>query len=71
MRPAPKISPITTAVAEICTALKPRIRRCSGKSGLACANWKIDWLNHSPIDALTAIQVGASNQTCELRRRSR
>ena len=59
--------PTITAVAEIWTALKPRIRDWSGNFGFAWANWKIDWLNHSPIDALTAIHVGASSQTCEVR----
>ncbi len=70
-RPSPKMIPITTTAAEIWTALKPRISDWSGKSGFACANWKIDWLNHSPIDALTAIQVGARSQTWELRSSSR
>ena len=53
------------------SASKPCIRNWSGKRGFACENWKSDWLNHSPIEALTAIQVGASSQTWEERRRSR
>ncbi len=47
--------------------MNPPIRTWSGNSGFALANWKIDWLNHRPIDALTAIHVGASSQTCALR----
>ena len=69
--PSPKMTPMTRAVTEIWTAVKPCIRNWSGKRGSSLANWKIDWLNHSPIDALTAIQVGASSHTWELRRSSR
>ena len=67
MRPAPKINPMTTAASEIWIGLKPWSRNWSGKRGSAFENWKIDWLNHRPIEAFTAIQVGASSQTCELR----
>ncbi len=63
--------PMTTATAEISTALKPCRRNWSGKRGSAFENWKMDWLNQSPIEALTAIQVGASSQTWEVVRRTR
>ena len=53
------------AATEIWLASKPRIRRWSGKRGFACENWKSDWLDHRPIAALTAIQVGASSRTCD------
>src|SRR5919109_2948921 len=65
--PAPKMIPMTTAAVEICQPSNPLIRTWSGNSGLAWANWKIDWLNQRPIEALTAIHVGASSQTCALR----
>ena len=42
------------------------MRTWSGKPGRPRENWKIDWLNHRPIAALTAIHVGASSQTCEV-----
>ncbi len=45
-------------------ASKPRISCCPGNLGFCFENWKSDWLNHSPIDALTAIQVGARSRTC-------
>ena len=52
-------------------AVKPPISTWSGKLGSPLASWKIDWLNHRPIAALTAIQVGASSQTCDVRISSR
>ena len=70
-RPTPKMMAMAIAASVIWIALNPRIRAWSGKAGFSLANWKIDWLNHSPIDALTAIHVGASSQTWELRSSSR
>jgi hypothetical protein len=34
-------------------------------------SWKIDWLVHAPMNALTAIHVGASSQTDGLARTPR
>ena len=65
--PAPKMIPTTSAPRLICHGSNPPCSSWSGCSGFAAVSWKIDWLSHRPIDALTAIQVGASNQTCELR----
>ncbi len=48
-------------------AVKPDISAWSGNLGSPLASWKNDWLSHTPIDALRAIQVGASSQTCEVR----
>ena len=59
---------MTTAAAEIWPGLKPCRRTGPGSAGRAFENWKIDWLNHSPIAAFTAIQVGARSHTCEVRR---
>ena len=70
MSPAPKTIPMTTAASEIWIGVKPRAGAWSGNRGSSRENWKIDWLNHSPIEALTAIQVGASSQTCDERRSS-
>ena len=71
-RPTPKTIPMTTAASEIWIGDEARASGPGrGSAGSAFANWKIDWLNHRPIDALTAIQVGASSQTWELRSSSR
>ena len=71
-RPAPNTIAMTIAAIVIWLASKPRISCCSGNVGLGFENWKSDWLNQSPIEALTAIQVGARSRTCadrhELRR---
>ena len=69
--PAPKTIAITIAVTVISLASKPRMSTWSGNFGFACENWNSDWLNQSPIEALTAIQVGASRRTCADRTSSR
>ena len=52
-------------------AVKPPISTWSGNLGSPFASWKNDWLSHTPIAALSAIQVGASSQTCDVRMSSR
>ena len=64
-RPAPKTTAMTMAAIVIWLASKPAIRRWSGNFGFAFENWKSDWLNHRPMLALTAIQVGARSRTCD------
>ena len=64
-RPTPKTTAMAIAARVIWLASKPRIRNWSGKSGFGFENWKSDWLNHSPMLALRAIQVGASRRTCD------
>ena len=61
-RPAPKMTAIAMAASVISLARNPRISTWSGNAGFALANWNSDWLIHSPIEALMAIQVGASRQ---------
>ena len=62
---------MTSAPIVIWLAVKPPISSCSGNFGLPLASWKTDWLSHTPMAALTAIQVGASSHTCDVRMRSR
>ena len=59
---------LATAASEIWPGWKPWCSVCSGNRGSTLENWKIDWLNHSPIEALTAIHVGARSQMWGLRR---
>ena len=47
--------------------VKPWMQELVGETRVRFENWKMDWLNHRPIAALTAIHVGARSQTCELR----
>ena len=55
------------AASVISFAENPRISTWSGNFGFAFANWNSDWLIHRPIEALMAIQVGASRRTCDER----
>ena len=63
IRPAANTIPTAITASVIWIGANPRSRNWSGKRGSAFENWKIDWPNHSPIEALTAIQVGASSRT--------
>ena len=62
---------MTIAPIVIWFAVKPAIRAWSGNRGSPFASWKTDWLSHTPMAALTAIQVGASSHTCDVRMSSR
>ena len=62
MRPAPKTTAMAIAASVIWLASKPRHQALIGESGFAWENWKSDWLNHNPMLALSAIQVGASSE---------
>ena len=69
--PAPKMTAMTIAPIVIWLAEKPAISAWSGKRGSPFASWKTDWLSQTPMAALTAIQVGASSHTCDVRTSSR
>ena len=70
-RPAPKTTAMMIAPIVIWLAVNPPMRTWSGNRGSPFASWKTDWLSHTPMAALIAIQVGASSQTCDVRMSSR